>query len=125
MSKADLLEAWSAHLRDGRRRSPHTVRAYVAAADRLLAETGIEDFAEVAALDGFMADPKHVHRFVVMATDAARVGFGLDDVQAAHDERGADGGQQPGSIIRHHANGFARHAGGEEAPHVGGSRLTL
>ena len=52
MSKADLLEAWGAHLRDGRRRSPHTVRAYVAAADRLLAETGIEDFGEVAALDG-------------------------------------------------------------------------
>ena len=52
MSKADLLEAWRAHLRDGRRRSPHTVRAYVAAADRLLVETGIEDFAQAAALDG-------------------------------------------------------------------------
>ena len=52
MSKAYLLEAWGAYLRDGRRRSPHTVRAYVAAANRLLIETGIEDFAQAAALDG-------------------------------------------------------------------------
>jgi integrase/recombinase XerC len=52
VSKADLLEAWGAYLRDGRRRSPHTVRAYVAAADRLLVESGIATWAEVAALDG-------------------------------------------------------------------------
>ena len=38
MSKADLLEAWGGHLADGRRRSPHTVRAYLAAAERLLRE---------------------------------------------------------------------------------------
>ncbi|MGN6499893.1 MAG: tyrosine-type recombinase/integrase, partial [Tsuneonella sp.] len=52
MSKADLLEAWGAHLRDGRRRSPHTVRAYLAAADRLLAGTGGEEWHSVARLDG-------------------------------------------------------------------------
>ncbi|WP_120715774.1 tyrosine recombinase XerC [Tsuneonella amylolytica] len=52
MSKADLLEAWGAHLRDGRRRSPHTVRAYVAAADRLLVAMGLEDWPPVAAMDG-------------------------------------------------------------------------
>ncbi len=28
MSGADLLEAWREHLAKGRRRSPHTVRAY-------------------------------------------------------------------------------------------------
>jgi len=52
MSKADLLEAWGAHLRDGRRRSPHTVRAYVAAADRLIQASGLDDWEAVAAVDG-------------------------------------------------------------------------
>ncbi len=52
MSKAGLLIAWADHLRDGRRRSPHTVRAYVAAADRLLDACGVQDWAALAALDG-------------------------------------------------------------------------
>ncbi|MCT2558836.1 tyrosine recombinase XerC [Tsuneonella sp. YG55] len=52
MSKADILVAWGDHLRTGRRRSPHTVRAYLAAADRLLAATGIEEWSALAALDG-------------------------------------------------------------------------
>lgn len=52
MSRADLLEAWGDHLRDGRRRSPHTVRAYLAAANRLLVATEIERWPQVAGLDG-------------------------------------------------------------------------
>lgn len=52
MSKADLLEAWGAHLRDGRRRSPHTVRAYLAAAARLIDAAALEQWAQVAAIDG-------------------------------------------------------------------------
>ena len=36
MSAADLLEAWRDHLANARRRSEHTVRAYLASADRLL-----------------------------------------------------------------------------------------
>jgi integrase/recombinase XerC len=52
VSKADLLEAWQNHLADGRRRSPHTVRAYLAAANRLLEATGIVDFDSLAALEG-------------------------------------------------------------------------
>jgi integrase/recombinase XerC len=52
VSKADLLAAWGAYLRDGRRRSPHTVRAYLAAADRLLEATAIDDWPAVARLDG-------------------------------------------------------------------------
>ena len=52
MSKADLLAAWGDHLRDARRRSPHTVRAYVAAANRLLEQSGIEDWPQAAAVDG-------------------------------------------------------------------------
>ena len=52
MSKAELLEAWGGHLRDGRRRSPHTVRAYLAAAGRLVDELELEQWPQVAALDG-------------------------------------------------------------------------
>jgi integrase/recombinase XerC len=52
VSTADLLEEWAGHLRDGRRRSPHTVRAYLAAAGRLIAELGLESWPQVAALDG-------------------------------------------------------------------------
>jgi integrase/recombinase XerC len=51
VSAPDLLEAWGAHLRDGRRRSPHTVRAYLAAANRLLEEAQLDEWPQVAALD--------------------------------------------------------------------------
>lgn len=51
MSSADILEAWRAHLADNRRRSPHTVRAYVAAAQRLLAARGYADWAEAARIE--------------------------------------------------------------------------
>lgn len=36
MSETDLIQSWSKHLRQDRRRSLHTVRAYVATAGRLL-----------------------------------------------------------------------------------------
>jgi integrase/recombinase XerC len=51
MSKADLLEQWGEHLARSRRRSPHTVRAYLAAADRLAEQVGAEDWPDVARLD--------------------------------------------------------------------------
>lgn len=51
MSAAALLEAWRAHLADNRRRSPHTVRAYVAAAGRLLAARGLADWEAVAGTE--------------------------------------------------------------------------
>lgn len=51
MSQAELLEAWGVHLRDGRRRSPHTVRAYQSAARRLLDEADLSDWSAVAAVD--------------------------------------------------------------------------
>jgi integrase/recombinase XerC len=50
MTRADLLEAWGNHLAQGRRRSPHTVRAYVATAARLLDTVGVTDWAGLAAL---------------------------------------------------------------------------
>lgn len=51
MSAAELLETWRAHLADGRRRSPHTVRAYVAAAQRLVAAKALEDWAGAARIE--------------------------------------------------------------------------
>ncbi|WP_086618368.1 tyrosine recombinase XerC [Erythrobacter tepidarius] len=48
MSAADLIASWQAHLADNRRRSPHTVRAYVAAAQRLVAANGLADWQSVA-----------------------------------------------------------------------------
>ena len=51
MTKADILEAWRTHLAQGRRRSPHTVRAYCAAAGRLIEATGAEDYDTLAAID--------------------------------------------------------------------------
>jgi integrase/recombinase XerC len=60
MSAPDLIEAWRAHLADNRRRSPHTVRAYIAAAQRLTAANGLESWGAVArteahALRAFLA----------------------------------------------------------------------
>lgn len=61
MSAAELIAAWRTHLTDNRRRSPHTVRAYVAAAERLCAAHELGDGAAVArtearALRAFLAD---------------------------------------------------------------------
>lgn len=51
MTRADLLGAWHGHLTQGRRRSEHTVRAYVATAARLLDAVEAESWAAVARLD--------------------------------------------------------------------------
>lgn len=51
MTKADLLEAWGNHLKNGRRRSPHTVRAYVATAARLIDSARPADWAALAQLE--------------------------------------------------------------------------
>lgn len=51
MTKADILEAWGAHLAQGRRRSPHTVRAYLATASRFLDAIGETDWSALARLD--------------------------------------------------------------------------
>lgn len=51
-TRGDILEAWHAHLTQGRRRSPHTVRAYSATAARLLDTLGDADWPALARLDG-------------------------------------------------------------------------
>lgn len=51
MTKADMLELWQRHLADGRRRSVHTVRAYLSAARLLIERTGAQNWGEIGALD--------------------------------------------------------------------------
>ncbi len=51
MSASAILNAWHDHLINARRRSPHTVRAYVATAQRLIEATGITDWAALARID--------------------------------------------------------------------------
>jgi len=51
MSRAALLEQWGEYLARSRRRSPHTVRAYLAAAARLADRVGAEEWGDVADLD--------------------------------------------------------------------------
>ncbi len=51
MTRADILAAWHDYLSDGRRRSPHTVRAYGAAAARLLDELGDSDWGLLARIE--------------------------------------------------------------------------
>ena len=51
MTRADLLAAWGGHLAQGRRRSPHTVRAYVATAARLLDSLGDTSWPVIARLE--------------------------------------------------------------------------
>ena len=51
MLTSTILAEWRAHLADNRRRSPHTVRAYVATAGRLLEELGEIDWPALARLD--------------------------------------------------------------------------
>ncbi|ABD26503.1 phage integrase [Novosphingobium aromaticivorans DSM 12444] len=52
MTTAEILEAWNAHLALGRRRSPHTVRAYAATAARFLRGLpGEQDWSSLARID--------------------------------------------------------------------------
>ncbi len=51
-----MIAQWSAHLRDGRRRSLHTVRAYITTAERLMLflsdhQGGVVDLTQVEATD--------------------------------------------------------------------------
>ncbi|WP_128892594.1 tyrosine recombinase XerC [Erythrobacter sp. HKB08] len=52
MRREEFLEDWRAHLVNDRRRSPHTVRAYVAAAGRFLDHRDLADWGALAALEG-------------------------------------------------------------------------
>jgi integrase/recombinase XerC len=75
MSAAGIVATWRAHLADNRRRSPHTVRAYVAAAERLVTAQGLSDWAGVASIEA--------HR--LRAHIAARRADGLGNASAARE----------------------------------------
>lgn len=51
MAGADLLEQWGGYLTDARRRSAHTVRAYMSCANRLIKSRGIDDWSGVAGVE--------------------------------------------------------------------------
>ncbi len=51
MTRGDILEAWHGYLAQGRRRSPHTVRAYVSTAARLLDALGEVDWPALARIE--------------------------------------------------------------------------
>lgn len=51
LTRADILEDWGTHLAHGRRCSPHTVRAYVATAARLLDALGNPDWTALTRVD--------------------------------------------------------------------------
>lgn len=75
MTRAELLEAWNNHLTHGRRRSPHTVRAYVATAARLL------DAVDAADWDGIA----RIEAQGLRAQLARRRGEGLGNASAARE----------------------------------------
>jgi integrase/recombinase XerC len=75
VTRAELLEQWHQHLAAGRRRSPHTVRAYVATAARLLDQVEADDWPALARLDG------HALRTQL----AARRADGIGNVSAARE----------------------------------------
>ncbi|WP_299192564.1 tyrosine recombinase XerC [uncultured Erythrobacter sp.] len=52
-AQEELLGVWQAHLKDARRRSPHTVRAYTSAAQRLLFARDLSSWEDVAALEAY------------------------------------------------------------------------
>jgi len=74
-ARAALLAAWRNYLAQNRRRSPHTVRAYVATADRLINARDASDWQALAAITP--AD--------LRAHMAARRGGGLVNTSAARE----------------------------------------
>lgn len=71
MTRADLLEAWTAYLAQGRRRSPHTVRAYGATAARLLDALGATDWGQLARTDAAALRQQLAHRRAEGLTNAS------------------------------------------------------
>jgi len=74
-TRADLLSAWHSHLAQGRRRSEHTVRAYVATAARLLDASSLDNWGAIARLDAT----------VLRQQLARRRGEGLTNASAARE----------------------------------------
>jgi integrase/recombinase XerC len=96
------VTAWSEHLRSNRRRSAHTVRAYVATAERLM--------AFLVEHQGGPADLSRVEAADLRAFLARRRGDGISNASAAREL----------SAVR----GFLKFAGGEgSVPRLKGPRI--
>jgi integrase/recombinase XerC len=97
-----LVSAWSDHLRRDRRRSPHTLRAYVATAERLLSFLSI--------YQGGTPDLTHIGSPDLRAYLASRRSDGIGNNSAAREL----------SAVR----GFLKFVGGEDAmPRLKGPRV--
>jgi integrase/recombinase XerC len=79
--QADLLAAWHAELAERRRLSPHTVRAYVATATRLIRATHAVDWPALAALEA----PQLRAFLAGRRADSAGANTGLGNVSAARE----------------------------------------
>lgn len=75
MTAPAIIEQWRAHLADNRRRSPHTVRAYVATAERLCAANALESWEAIARTEAL-----HLRTFL-----AVRRAEGLGNASAARE----------------------------------------
>lgn len=75
MIQHPLVAEWRLHLAQARRRSPHTVRAYAVAAERLIAASGAQTWSDLAAVDTAR----------LRAHLAARRGEGLSNTSAARE----------------------------------------
>jgi len=98
MTRAEILEAWNGHLAQGRRRSPHTVRAYVATAARLLDSLGDADWGALARLDANALRRQLAQRRAdgIGNASAARELSALKAFVAfAHDQAGLSGAAPP------------------------------
>ncbi|HWU02142.1 MAG TPA: site-specific integrase, partial [Novosphingobium sp.] len=80
LAEAPLLAAWHDHLAHGRRRSPHTVRAYVATAARLIRRTGAASWDDLAAIDTPV-----LRNYLAQRRAGEADGEGLTNVSAARE----------------------------------------
>lgn len=117
----DLLDEWEAHLAIARRRSSHTVRAYVTTAGRLVERLDLRDWASVAALStrdlrGQLASRRAEGISNVSAARelSALKGF----VAFARDKVGADPGAAPRIRGPRIKKGLPRPVTPDEATHM-------
>ncbi len=120
-TEADLLDEWQAHLAIARRRSPHTVRAYVATAARLLGRLQLSDWASVAALTtrdlrGQLASRRA--EGISNASAARELSALKSFLSFARDKLGADPGTAPRMRGPRIKKGLPRPVTPDEAAHM-------
>ncbi|WP_309750808.1 tyrosine recombinase XerC [Novosphingobium sp.] len=71
MTREAVLAAWHDYLAQGRRRSPHTVRAYVATAARLIDTAALDSWSALARIDGVALRAQLARRRAAGLTNAS------------------------------------------------------